>query len=119
MELDFDFGKEMEVKTFHFLNYLTEYFDVDDVDLRFFDAAHRLVGVMSDLEPELGGNPSGHFNPIYAQDFAVSLPGPVRFVNVVLSGSNNEVDFNNIGFSAVDYMGTATDQRGAPFERTF
>ena len=29
----------------------------------------------------------------------LSFPSKVRFVNIVLSGSNGEVDFNNIGFT--------------------
>ncbi|HKJ25416.1 MAG TPA: PEP-CTERM sorting domain-containing protein, partial [Myxococcota bacterium] len=54
------------------------------------------VGQLLDVMPALGG---GGSNPIYAEDYELAFPSKVRFVNVVLSGSNGEVDFNNIGFT--------------------
>ena len=36
----------------------------------------------------------------FAEDYALNFPAEVRFVNAILSGSNGQVDFNNIGFTA-------------------
>ena len=47
--------------------------------------------------PALGGNGG---NPIFAENFALAFPSNVQFVNAMLTGSNNEVDFNNIGITA-------------------
>jgi len=96
LELDFDFGLEYDLTTLHFWNYFGEAYDVDDVDLTFFDADMTPVGQLLDVMPALGG---GGSNPIYAEDYELAFPSKVRFVNVVLSGSNGEVDFNNIGFT--------------------
>lgn len=95
LELDFDFGMEYDLKEFHFWNYFGEGFDVDNINLKFFDSSNSLVGSLN-VTPQLGGG--GH-NPIFAENFALSL-SRVQFVNAVLTGSNNQVDFNNIGFSA-------------------
>ncbi len=97
LELDFDFGTEYDIRTFHFWNYFGEFYDVDDIDMTFRSASGAIVGTLENLEPELGGNGVG--NPIFAEDFPVSLSGPARFVNMRLAGSTNQVDFNNIGFS--------------------
>ena len=96
LELDFDFGIEYDLTMLHFWNYFGESYDVDDLDFTFFDASMSQVGQLLDVEPALGG---GGSNPIYAEDYALAFPSKVRFVNVFLSGSNDEVDFNNIGFT--------------------
>lgn len=96
LELDFDFGIEYDLTTLHFWNYLAEGFDVDDIDLTFFDASMTQVGQLLDVMPALGG---GGSNPIFAEDYALNFPSKVRFVNAVLSGSNGQVDFNNLGFT--------------------
>ena len=49
---------------------------------------------MLDVTPALGVNPNR------AEDFVIQVLSAVRFVNVVLSGTNGEVDFQNIGFTA-------------------
>ena len=97
LELDFDFAIEYDVATVHFWNYHSESFDVDEVDFQFFDGNNNFVGDLLDVMPALGGAGG---NPIFAEDIPVAFPSNVRFVNVVLSGSNDEVDFNNIGFTA-------------------
>lgn len=96
LELDFDFGVEYDLTTLHFWNYHGEAYDVDDVDFTFFDGAMMEVGTLLDVEPALGGSGG---NPIFAEDYALAFPSKVRFVNVVLSGDNGQVDFNNIGFT--------------------
>lgn len=99
LELDFDFGSEFRLTTLHFWNYFEETFDVDSIELRFFDETRNPVGETLQFSPRLGGNGS---NPISAEDFDLSLDAAVRYANVVLTGSNGEIDFNNIGFSAID-----------------
>lgn len=96
LELEFDLLIEYDLTTLHFWNYLAEGFDVDDIDLTFFDGNRALVGTLLDVVPALGG---GGSNPIFAEDYALSFPSKVRFVNAVLTGSNGEVDFNNLAFT--------------------
>ena len=104
LELDFDFGVEFDLTALHFWNYFGEAFDVDNIDFVFSDASMSFVGELLNVEPALG---SGGSNPIFAEDFALSFPSKVRFVNVVLTGTNGEVDFNNIGFTAIPEPSTA------------
>jgi hypothetical protein len=47
----------------------------------------------------LGGSTPSDSTLIIAQDFYLSFPLKIRYVNAVLSGSNGQVDFNNIGFT--------------------
>jgi hypothetical protein len=101
LELDFDFGIEYDLQTFHFWNYHSEGFDVDDIDMIFFDAAMNQVGTIADVMPALGNTTGSDSDPIFAEDISLSFPSKVRFVNMLLSGSNNQVDFNNIGFTGV------------------
>ncbi len=94
LEVDFNFGAEYDLITFHFWNYFTEGFDVDDIDFKFFDSSNTLVGNIDNIAPQIGGG-----NPISAENLALSFPTNVQFINAVLSGSNTQVDFNNIGFT--------------------
>lgn len=94
LELLFDFGAQYDLSTLHFWNYNGEGYDVDNIDFTFFDAANTQVGALS-LLPDLGSSPS-----IYAQDIALAAPLNVQYVTAFLSGSNGEVDFQNIGFTA-------------------
>lgn len=96
LELIFDLGTEYDLSTLHFWNYFSEDFDVDNVAFSFFNAAGVNVGVL-DVVPALGGAGG---NPIFAEDYALSFPSNVRFVRSLLTGTNGEVDFNNIGFTA-------------------
>jgi len=96
LELDFDFGMEYNLTTLHFWNYFGEGFDVDNIDFTFFDASKSLVGSLLNVMPQLGGAGG---NPIFAEDILLSFPLNIQFVNAVLTGSNNQVDFNNIGFT--------------------
>lgn len=97
LEVDINFGQSYDVSMVHFWNYTSESFDVDDIDFTFYGAGGTVVGQLHNVMPELGG--TNGFNPIFAQDFPVSISGAQR-VNVKLSGSNNQVDFQNIGFTA-------------------
>jgi len=96
LELDFDFGMEYDLTALHFWNYFGEGFDVDNIDFNFFDSSSTLVGSLLNVMPMLGG---GGSNPIFAEDYALSFPSNVQYVNAVLTGSNGQVDFNNIGFT--------------------
>ena len=94
LELLFDFQGEYDISTLHFWNYDSEPYDVDNVDFTFFNGANELVGSLS-IEPALGSSPS-----IYAQDILLAAPLNVRYVTAFLTGSNRQVDFQNIGFTA-------------------
>ncbi|PCK04351.1 MAG: PEP-CTERM sorting domain-containing protein [Alteromonadaceae bacterium] len=94
LELDFDFGQSYDISTLHFWNYTSERFDVDNIDFTFFDSDMNLQGELS-ISPMLGSS-SG----ISAQDIDLDAPLNVQFVTAFLSGSNRQVDFQNIGFTA-------------------
>lgn len=95
LELRFDFLTRYDIQTLHFWNYTSESFDVDNVDFSFFDGSGSFVGQLS-IQPALGSSPG-----IRAQDIELPAPLGVRYVTAFLSGSNREVDFQNIGFTAV------------------
>lgn len=94
LELLFDFQQEYDISTLHFWNYDGESYDVDNIDFTFFNAANSLVGSLS-IAPDLG-SPGG----IDAQDITLAAPLNVQYVTAFLTGSNGEVDFQNIGFTA-------------------
>lgn len=104
LELDFDFGSERQITTLHLWNYFGEAFDVDSITMQFFDATRTPVGDAIQVAPRIGGNGS---NPISAEDIAISLPDVAQFANVVLTATNGEIDFNNIGFTALTSQGSA------------
>lgn len=95
LELLFDFGQAYDIQTLHFWNYDGEAFDVDNVSFKFFDVGNQQVGAL-DIQPALGSSPA-----IYAQDIELAAPLNVRYVSAFLTGSNAQVDFQNIGFTAV------------------
>ena len=94
LELDFDFGQEYDISTLHFWNYTGENFDVDEIDFTFFSASNTEVGTL-EVFPDLGSSPG-----IKAQDINLAAPLNVQYVTAFLTGSNRQVDFQNIGFSA-------------------
>ncbi len=94
LELLFDFNQAHDISTLHFWNYTSESFDVDNVDFTFFNQNNVEVGALS-IQPALGSSPG-----ILAQDIVLAAPLNVQFVTAFLTGSNNEVDFQNIGFTA-------------------
>lgn len=94
LELLFDFLTQYDLRTLHFWNYTSENFDVDNIDFTFFDETNAEVGMLS-IVPALGSSPG-----IRAQDIALAAPLNVQFVTAFLSGTNGQVDFQNIGFTA-------------------
>lgn len=94
LELLFDFQIEYDINTLHFWNYDSESYDVDEVDFTFFDGSNAEVGALS-VSPALGSTPA-----IAAQDIPLAAPLNVRYVTAFLTGSNRQVDFQNIGFTA-------------------
>lgn len=95
LELMFDFGQAYDIQTLHFWNYDGEAFDVDVVRFKFFDVGNQQVGAL-DVLPALGSSPA-----IFSQDIELLAPLNVRYVSAFLTGSNAQVDFQNIGFTAV------------------
>lgn len=93
LELLFDFQQEYDLTTLHFWNYFTEVYDVDQIDFTFFNESNAQVGSLTVL-PNLGTSPG-----ITAQDYLLAAPLNVRFVSAFLTGSNRQVDFQNIGFT--------------------
>ncbi|MGM0586153.1 MAG: VPLPA-CTERM sorting domain-containing protein [Pseudomonadota bacterium] len=93
LELLFDLQTEYDITTLHFWNYNGESYDVDNIDFTFFDGDSAEVGALS-VEPALGST------PIAAEDIALAAPLNVRYVTAFLTGSNRQVDFQNIGFTA-------------------
>jgi len=94
LELLFDFGIAYDISTLHFWNYTNESFDVDNIDFTFFDLNSQQVGSLS-VQPALGTSPG-----ITAQDLALAAPLNIKSVRAFLTGSNRQVDFQNIGFTA-------------------
>lgn len=94
LELVFDLIQSYDVTTLHFWNYTDETYDVDNIDFTFFDASNVQVGSLS-IQPNLGTSPG-----ITAQDIALAAPLNVRSIKAFLTGSNRQVDFQNMGFTA-------------------
>ena len=94
LELLFDFQQEYDISTLHFWNYDGETYDVDNVDFTFFNGANTQVGALS-IQPALGASPA-----IFAEDIVLAAPLNVRYVTAFLTGTNRQVDFQNIGFTA-------------------
>ena len=100
LEIVFDLDVDYDLDQFHFWNYHSESFDVDDIDLVFYDSEMNSIGTLEDISPALGNDTGSDSNPTTAEDFDLDFAG-VRFVRVTLAGSNSQVDFNNIGFTGV------------------
>ncbi len=94
LELLFNFGTQYDLNTLHFWNYTTESYDVDNINFTFFDGSNSEVGFI-DVLPNLGTAPG-----ITAQDITLPAPLNVQYVSALLSGSNGQIDFQNIGFTA-------------------
>jgi len=95
LELEFDLGASYDIKTLHFWNYTSENYDVDNIDFTFFGPSGVQVGALS-VQPELGTSPG-----ITSQDIVLAAPLNVASVTAFLSGTNRQVDFQNIGFTAI------------------
>ena len=94
LRFELDLGRPYDLFKLHFWNYSGETFDVDTATVTFFDP--RGVPVSSfRFEPQRGQA------IIHAEDFR--LPTSARGVEVarfLVQGSNQNVDFINVGFSA-------------------
>jgi hypothetical protein len=95
LELIFDFGVSYDITTLHFWNYAFNNFSVDRVDFSFYNAVNTLIGQQTILPL-----PSGSEANIAAQDYALVSPLNTRKVVAFLTGTNRQVDFQNIGFTA-------------------
>jgi len=96
LELNFAFDAEYDLHTLHFWNYVTETYDVDDISLQFFNNSGALVGALA-VQPVTGTNLGSEI--IAPANYVLAFPTNVRFVNALLTGTNGQVDFNNLGFS--------------------
>lgn len=94
LALDFDFKQSYDITTLHFWNYTSEGFDVDQIDFSFFSSSMVKQGELT-IFPELGTSPG-----IRAQDILLAAPLNVQYVTAFLTGTNRQVDFQNIGFTA-------------------
>lgn len=116
LELLFDLGEEYRLSALHLWNYTGETYDVDTIDIDLRDASGTLVGNVN-LEPALGTSGTGGngVTGILAQDIALSLQLRVRYLTVTVAGSNGQVDFNNMGFTAIPcYASEDSDGDGVP-----
>ena len=112
LELIFDFPVAYDLKSFHFWNYTGEGYDADDIVLEFFDSSGALSSSERITDPALGldGPVAG---AIYAETFPLSVGG-VRSVRALVSGSNDQVDFQNIGFTGIAVSGEPPDDTSPP-----
>ena len=94
LELEFDLGISYDISTLHFWNYTGENYDVDNIDFVFYGPNGNQVGTLS-VQPDLGSSPG-----IASQDIPLAAPLNVRNVTAFLTGSNRQIDFQNIGFTA-------------------
>lgn len=94
LELIFDFGISYDITELHFWNYTGEDFDVDQVVFTFFDSIGDTIGTTT-IFPALGSSPG-----ITAEDIPLISPLNTRKVTAFLTGTNGQVDFQNIGFTA-------------------
>ena len=112
LELRFDFPVARDLSGFHFWNATGEGHDVDHIVLELFDPSGALLSSETIADPALGiGGPVA--GAIYAESFALSVDG-VRSVRALLSGSNDQVNFQNIGFTGVAASEEPSDNATVP-----
>jgi hypothetical protein len=97
LELVFNLQTAYDLTTLHFWNYFGEAFDVDSLFLRFLDPSGAVLG-NQDVLPALGG-PGTPNEMILAEDIVLTAPPGVQFVVAFLTATNNQLDFNNMGFT--------------------
>lgn len=97
----FDLQGSRLLTDFHFWNYHGESFDVDRIELDFIGNEDSVVGSMVVEDPPLGNGTGSDSDPIFADTFPINLGEPVTEIRALLSGTNGQVDFNNMGFTAV------------------
>lgn len=93
LEFELDFNGSFDLHELHFWNYSGEGYDVDTATVTFYDGQG---GVISSFEflPERGQA------PIHAEDFRLPPSTGVRTARFLMQGTNSQVDFINVGFSA-------------------
>lgn len=89
----FDLQGVYQLQMIHFWNFYAENYDTDSIQFSFYDSAETLLSEIT-VEPQTA------FENILAEDFRVDVSG-VRYVRAHLTATNNEVEFQNIGFSGV------------------
>lgn len=94
LELVFDLKISYDITALHFWNYTGETYDVDRVDFSFYDSVGSLIGTET-LFPALGSHPG-----IKAETIDFVSPLNTRQVVAFLTGTNGQIDFQNIGFTA-------------------
>lgn len=99
LELEFTLLAPARLDTFHFWNYHGEGYDVDRVLLTCYDASDQVVAVYDLVDPVLGNSTGSDSTPIAAQDFPIGTSAIVTRMNALLTGSNGQVDFNNMAFT--------------------
>lgn len=94
VELRFDLQADYDLDKLHFWNYSNSEgdYDVDNADFRFLDSENNPVDQVV-LSPQRGAD------PIYAEDLLLENIRNVRYVEATLTGTNGQVDFQNIGFT--------------------
>ena len=95
LELDFDLGNDFDLSIMHFWNYTSGNYDVDEIDMIFFDSSMNEIGRIDDLAPATGVSSGG----VIAENIPLAFPSGTRHINMWLRGSNGQVDFQNIGFT--------------------
>jgi|GEM_PF-6885864 len=104
LEIDFDLGASYDLSMMHFWNYYTETYDVDDIGMIFYNEAGVEIGVPIAIEPSVSSG-----NPVVAEHIVVAFPPGVRYINMTLTGTNSQVDFQNIGFTGTLVSGCSAD----------
>lgn len=89
----FDLQGNYQLEKIHFWNFNEENYDADAIEFRFLDSAQELISQVT-VTPQMG------FGDILAEDFSITVSG-VRYVRARLTSTNGQVEFQNIGFSAV------------------
>lgn len=95
LELIFNFNVSYDITDLHFWNYISEDYDVDRIVFTFFDSVGTQIGKKV-LTPKTGSSPG-----IMAENYVLQSPLNTRMVSALLTGSNGQVDFQNIGFTAL------------------
>lgn len=93
LELVFDFQQEYTLETIHFWNFHQEQWDPDQVHFVFSDADGEVTGQIN-LSPALGVGEA-----TVSEDFNAEEGIMAQFATVTITGSNDQIDFQNLGFT--------------------
>ena len=102
LELVFDFGQETTytITGFQFWNYFGEQYDVDQIDMLFFDKKGvQLASSQQTIFPSTGQNAAGvNGNDIIAERIVLVPINGVASISATLIGTNGQIDFQNMLF---------------------